>query len=308
MLSYDSFLVKPEICASFKNIFYSLLFDFMMKRFVLFFFIFLTINSLKAQYLESFEHAGEIGLSVGIGHYFGDLNPDIVFNRPKLSGAIHYTKQMNNYIGIKVSATYAFLAYADKYSSNIVQQTRNLSFNSDVWEFSLNGTFNFFKFHPGFEGYDYTPYVGLGLGVFSYDPYTYLKGEKYYLRAIGTEGQGSAEYPNKEPYKNYAFCIPLTIGFKYALNTKMNIFTELRYRFTNTDYLDDVSTNYTPDAFAAGSTGYLLNDRSYETGVTIGQKGRQRGNTLGSDAFATFHVGFSFNLEAYKCPNQSYGY
>jgi len=280
----------------------------MMTRFFYFLFIFLIANISKAQYLESFEHAGEIGFSIGAAHYFGDLNPDIVINRPKQSAAIHYTKQFNNYIGIKLSATYAFLAYSDKYSKNIVQQTRNLSFNSDVWEFSANGTFNFFKFHPGFEGYDYTPYVGLGLGVFAFDPYTYLAGEKYNLRELGTEGQGSQYYPTKQPYKNYAFCIPLTIGFKYALNTNLNIFSEFRYRFTNTDYLDDVSTTYAPKAFEPNSPGYKLSDRSYETGITIGKEGKQRGNTLGNDAFATFHIGISFNLEAYKCPDEKYRY
>lgn len=280
----------------------------MAKKFVLWMLLLTSTTVVKAQYLESFEHAGELGISAGVGHYFGDLNPNINFDRPKFSGAVHYTKQFNNYIGIKLSATYAFLAYSDKYSNNIVQKTRNLSFNTDVWEFSLNGTFNFFKFHPGFEGYNYTPYVGLGLGVFNYDPYAYLNNQKYYLREIGTEGQGSTAYPNKQPYKNYAFCIPLTLGFKYALNNKVNVFSEFRYRFAATDYLDDVSTTYAPNAFAVGSTGYLLNDRSYETGVTIGQNGRQRGNTLGNDAFATFHVGISFNFQNDKCPDDMYRY
>jgi len=177
-----------------------------------------------------------------------------------------------------------------------------------VWELSVNGTFNFFKFHPGFEGYDFTPYVGLGLGVFTYDPYAYLNGQKYMLRLLGTEGQGSAAYPDRTPYKNIAMCIPLTLGMKYALGRSTNIFTELRYRFTSTDYLDDVSTTYAPDAFTAGSPAFLLSDRSYETGSTIGIKGRQRGNTIGNDAFATLHIGISFNIQNDKCPDRSYSY
>lgn len=281
----------------------------MMKRFVLCVFLFVALKNVNAQYLESFEHAGEIGISAGVSNYFGDLNPDINSTRPKFSGALHYTKQMNNYVGIKVSATYAFLAFADKYSKNVFQQNRNLSFNTDVWEFSLNGTFNFFKFNPGFEGYNYTPYIGIGVGVFNYDPYAYLNGEKYMLRIVGTEGQGSEFYPNRQPYKNYAFCMPLTIGFKYALNNNFNIFTEFRYRFTSTDYLDDVSKTYVdPAVFAAGSPAALLSDRSYEVGSNIGIQGRQRGNTIANDSYATFHIGFSFNLEKYKCPDDMYRY
>jgi hypothetical protein len=279
-----------------------------IKRIVLLIIFFATTKLATAQYLESFEHTGEFGISAGVAHYFGDLNQDINFDKPKQSFAIHYTKQMNNYVGIKISATYAFLAYADKYSNNIIQQTRNLSFNTDVYEFSVNGTFNFFQFNPGFEGYNYTPYIGIGIGIFSYDPYTFYKGEKYYLRTIGTEGQGSDFYPTKTPYKNTATCIPLTLGFKYAFSPKMNVFAEFRYRFTNTDYLDDVSTTYAPKAFAANSIGAALSDRSSELGLAIGQEGRQRGNTLANDAFATFHLGVSFNFEAYRCPNQSYRY
>lgn len=280
----------------------------MIKRIFLIITFFISAKLATAQYLESFEHTGELGISAGYAHYFGDLNPDIRFNKPKFSGAIHYTKQFNNYVGIKISATYAFLAYADKYSPNIIQQTRNLSFNTDVYEFSVNGTFNFFQFNPGFEGYNYTPYIGIGLGVFSYDPYTFYKGQKYYLRTIGTEGQGSEDYPNRTEYKNTATCIPLTLGFKYALSRSMNIFTEFRYRFTNTDYLDDVSKTYAPKAFAANSIAAALSDRSAELGLAIGKEGRQRGNTLANDAFATFHIGLSFNFEAYRCPNQSYRY
>jgi hypothetical protein len=279
-----------------------------IRRFVLLIIFFVTTKFTQAQYLESFEHTGEFGISAGVAHYFGDLNPEINFSKPKISGALHYTKQFNNYVGLKVSATYAFLAYADKYSKNVIQQTRNLSFNTDVYEFSVNGTFNFFQFNPGFEGYNYTPYVGIGLGIFSFDPYTFYKDEKYYLRSLGTEGQGSEFYPTKTEYKNTATCIPLTLGFKYAFNRSMNVFAEFRYRFTNTDYLDDVSTTYAPKAFSTNSIGAALSDRSGELGLAIGKEGRQRGNTLANDGFATFHLGLSFNFEAYRCPNQSYRY
>lgn len=262
----------------------------------------------KSQVIESYVHQGEIGLSVGAAHYFGDLNPDINFSKPKISAAAHFTKQFNNYVGIKVSATYAQMGFSDIYSKNQVQKTRNLSFNSDVWELSINGTFNFFKFHPAFEEFRYTPYIGIGIGVFSYDPYAFLGGQKYFLRTIGTEGQGSNLYPNFKPYSNIAYCLPLTIGFKYSLSRNLNVFTEFRYRFTSTDYLDDVSGAYAPDAFppdpitGVPPVGFFLQDRSYEYGPSIGIKGRQRGNSSLKDAFATFHVGISFNLSSYKCP------
>lgn len=280
-----------------------------MRKLLLFCGLALTGCLGKAQMYDAFVHQGEFGVGIGLGHYFGDLNNTASINRPKFSAGVFYSKQFNNYISVRVSGDYAFLGYSDQYSSNPVQQRRNLSFNSNVWEISVNGYFNFFKFIPGFEEYSFTPYVGLGVGVFSYDPYTFLNGEKVYLRPLGTEGQGSALYPNLKPYGSVAMSIPLTVGIKKALNERMNVFAELSYRFTNTDYLDDVSGNYAPDAFSPvdangnPSTWYLLQDRSYETGTPIGVKGRQRGTSSQKDSYVTLHVGVSFNLQSYRCPS-----
>jgi hypothetical protein len=263
-----------------------------------------------AQMLEPYVHQGEVGVSVGLAHYFGDLNPNTALNRPKGAFGLFFRKQISNYIGVRVAGDYAQLGYSDRYSSNPTQVLRNLSFNTNVWELSLSGDFNFFEFHPGFEGYEFTPYVGLGLGVFSFDPYAYLNGEKYYLRTLGTEGQGSSLYPDRKPYNPIAISIPLTLGLKYALNARTNVFGELSYRITTTDYLDDVSSTYAPDAFSplpdgSPSPAFLLQDRSYETGTSIGIKGRQRGNSLQKDAFVTLKIGLSFNLSSYRCPNPS---
>jgi len=279
----------------------------MIKKAVIFFIIILSWTAPKAQLMESFVHTGEIGVGVGLGHYFGDLNPDARINSPKIAFGAFYRKQLSNYVGIRISGDYSFLGYSDIYSQNSVQRRRNLSFNTSIWELGLSGDFNFFRFQPGFQGYNYTPYIGLGIAVFSYDPYAYLNGQKYLLRALGTEGQGSSQYPNLNPYGSTAISIPFTLGFKYALSERVNFFTEIVYRFTNTDYLDDVSGLYAPDAFpplpdGSVSPAFLLQDRSYETGSSIGAKGRQRGNSLKKDSYATLKIGLSFNFQNYRCP------
>ncbi|MFM7357433.1 MAG: DUF6089 family protein [Sediminibacterium sp.] len=260
-----------------------------------------------AQPYSSFVHQGEVGIHVGAGHYFGDINSNAAINRPKLAAGFFFRKQLGGYISLRLSGEYLQLGYSDVYSKNSIQQIRNLSFNSEVWEGSLTGEFNFFNFRPGIEGYSFTPYLGLGIGAFSYDPYAYLGGQKFFLRPLGTEGQGSTQYPDLQFYNPIALCIPFTVGVKYAFDTRFNVFAEFTYRFTNTDYLDDVSGVYVPDAFPPLPDGtptpaFLLQDRSYESGVTIGTKGRQRGNSLQPDSYASFKVGISFNLETYRCP------
>ena len=252
---------------------------------------------------------GEIGLSIGGAHYFGDLNNQSAFNRPKPSVGLFFRKQFGGYVALRVSGHYASLGYSDQLSKVEVQQRRNLSFNTDIWEMSLQGDFNFFRFIPGDPLYPITPYITLGVGTFNYDPYAFLNGQKYFLRKLATEGQGTAAYPDRKPYSNQAFCFPLGMGVKYNLNKNINLAFELSYRFTNTDYLDDVSKTYAgsivfpPLPNGKESPGYLLQDRSYETGPRIGVAGKQRGFSEQKDQYLFAELAISISFSSYKCAN-----
>jgi Domain of unknown function (DUF6089) len=271
------------------------------------------IASLSSQaQMEAVVQEGEFGISAGAAHYFGDLNTRAQVNRPKMALGVFFRKNFGNYIALRVAGHYAQLGYSDIYNKdNEYQQRRNLSFNTNIWELTLQGDFNFFKYVPGDEFYRFTPYVTLGAGIFSYDPYTYLQGKKIFLRPLGTEGQGSQLYPDRKPYSSMAIVLPFGVGVKYSVNEKINLGFEIVHRFTNTDYLDDVSKTYAPDAFVpptlpdgSFSTPYLLQDRSYETGdgTRIGIKGRQRGFEKQKDQYVMAELTLSINLTSYRCP------
>jgi hypothetical protein len=274
-----------------------------------FFLALITCRSTEASAQYAVQQEGEFGIGLGGGHYFGDLNTRARLNRTKLAGSFFFRKNFGNYIAMRVGVSFAQLGYSDIYNShNQYMYRRNLSFNSKVWELSLQGDFNFFRFMPGEPEYSFTPYITLGAGVFSYDPYAYLNGEKIMLRPLGTEGQGSSLYPDRKQYSSMGISIPFGGGFKYALNERTNIGFELLHRFTNTDYLDDVSKTYVdPAVFPANpdgssSNGLLLSDRSYELGEPIGIPGRERGGSRQKDQFVTAMFTISFNLQSYKCP------
>lgn len=258
---------------------------------------------------ESIRQEGEIGFTLGAAHYFGDLNTRAALNRPKLAFGAFFRKQFGNYIGLRVAAHFAQLGYSDIYNThNEYQRRRNLSFNSNIFELALQGDFNFFKFVPGDPEHSFTPYITFGAGIFSYDPYAYLNGQKYFLRTLATEGQGTAAYPDRKPYNTMAVSIPFGVGIKYAINDRMNVGFEVAHRFTNTDYLDDVSKTFVgADKFpplpdGSPSIAQLLQDRSYETGDIIGIEGRQRGLPKQNDQFVFAELTFSFNLTSYRCP------
>jgi hypothetical protein len=257
-------------------------------------------------------HEGEFGVTVGAAHYFGDLNTKLGLNNPKPAVGIFFRKQFGNYIGVRAAARFAQLGYSDTYSKNAYQRTRNLSFNSNVYEFALQGDFNFMKYIPGDPLYFFTPYITLGVGIFSYDPYTYYRGTKVFLRPLGTEGQNGG-YMGRKPYGTTAFSIPFGVGIKYSINQKMNLSFEVTQHFTTTDYLDDVSTTYAPKDpyFTDGPNGYsiayLLQDRSYEidpNNPLSSVPGRQRGWSKQKDQFIVAEIGLSFNISSYRCPTQ----
>jgi Domain of unknown function (DUF6089) len=261
----------------------------------------------NAQY--EYVQQGEFGITAGAAHYFGDINTRAAINRPKPALGIFFRKQFNNYLGMRISAHYAQLGYSDIYSKNAYQQKRNLSFNTNLWELAVQGDFNFFKFVPGNPDYLFTPYVTLGVGLFSYDPYAMLDGKKVFLRPLGTEGQNKA-YLSRKPYNTMAVCLPIGAGIKYNINEKMNISFEISHRLTSTDYLDDVSTTYAGPALfddlpnGQPGTAKLLQDRSYEIDPSnlLGVQGRQRGWSKQKDQYIFAEIGISFNLSSYRCP------
>lgn len=261
---------------------------------------------------QSTVQEGEFGISLGVAHYFGDLNTNARINRPKPAAGIFFRKQFSNYIALRVAAHFAQVGYSDVYETkNEFQQRRNLSFNSNIWELTLQGDFNFFKFLQGDPYHRFTPYITLGAGIFSYDPYAYYYGQKTYLRPLGTEGQGYAQYPDRKPYGTMAFCVPFGLGVKYNLTDRVNLGFEIVHRFTNTDYLDDVSTSYVDPAIfpklpdGSASLAELMQDRSNETGELIGfvnGTARQRGYPKQKDQYIMAEVTISFNLTSYRCP------
>jgi hypothetical protein len=269
--------------------------------------LFISYSTFAQQ--QSTVQEGEIGITAGAAHYFGDLNPKLRLNRPKVAFGIFARKQFGDYVAVRISGNFAQLGYSDIYNSyNTFMHTRNLSFGTNIYEFVLQGDFNFFQFIPGDLYKRYTPYITFGIGTFNYDPYAYYQGQKVFLRQLGTEGQGSAAYPNRKPYSSMAVCFPIGVGYKYSLNSKVNIGFEVVYRFTTTDYIDDVSTTYAgATAFPALPNGQpslagILQDRSYVYGTPIGTVGKQRGYSNQKDSYVTAQLMVSVNLTSYKCP------
>ncbi|ANI89414.1 hypothetical protein A9P82_08965 [Arachidicoccus ginsenosidimutans] len=272
--------------------------------------IFSVCNLLQAQY-QSYQAKGELGIGVGSSTYFGDLNPSGKVTPIHYSAGAFYQKYFSNYIGVRLSANYIHLHASDADSKNIAYKTRNLNFSNNMLEMSLTGSFNFFNYAPGFSGHNFTPYVSLGIGTVYSNPYTFDdEGKKVYLRSLGTEGQKSTTSHDGKKYGPFAMVFPLSVGVRQALSQRINLFAEVGYRFTTTDYLDDASTTYAgASAFDAAnykgsptqaSIAKQLQDRSQNQ--SLGIKGWQRGNSAVKDSYLLMQIGISYNFSNCNCP------
>lgn len=279
----------------------------MKKYAILLFLLFILYHhSLLAQ-IETYVSKGEIGISFGASNYQGDLNPYGKMDYLSPTAHVFFQKYFNNYISAKASLGYVHLRYNDQSNKNPTYQRRNLQFNNHIAELSLNGVFHFMRYAPGYQGANFTPYLSLGAGAIFSNPYTTLEGKKYALRKLGTEGQYSTTPHNAKKYSSFAVVFPMALGVKQSINERLALFAEVGYRFTTSDYLDDVSSTYAgPEGFlpenykgSNAAAALQLQDRS---AGQIGIRGLQRGNSLVKDGYFTAQIGISYNLSTCNCP------
>jgi hypothetical protein len=268
--------------------------------------VFLLFLSTTAS-AQTYYAGKEYGVSAGATQYFGDLNDHYgaEYVRPYVGGFVRF--HLTPYIAIRTSLGYTHVGYDDKFNDNAYQKQRNLNFRSDVIEGIVQAEFNFFRFSTGEVGSRFTPYLTGGVGAFYYDPFAIYNGQRYGLRAIGTEGQNAGFAERR--YSNFSMCFPVGAGFKSWIRPGLNFGIEIADRLTLTDYLDDVSTTYVgadkfPSDPSAPNPAAILQDRSVELNPAnpIGRAGKQRGNSQTKDQYMVIQVNLSFQLKSYRCP------
>ena len=187
------------------------------------------------------QRVSEVGPFAGVSYYLGDLNLNkhFVYSRP--AGGIVHRYVLNSHYAIKNSFLYGTVYAYDSKSSNQSQVNRNLHFRSSIMDIATEIEFNFLPFdgpegervRAGSDKYYYTPYVFIGLSLFSFNPQAEYEGTWYDLQPLGTEGQGTIAYLDRQKYSLSQFSIPIGGGIKYDINKKDKSFTCSKWRVFN---------------------------------------------------------------------------
>jgi hypothetical protein len=240
-------------------------------------------------------HAG-VGTATYFGEItgsgdFGKLNPSAV-----LGAEYFFTKRISargQFAWFRTSGDDADAPANDEDS----RRTRNLSFASSNFEFSAIGVISLipkgfrFEDRPGINLHAFA-----GVGVMRFNPTTEYQGERYALQPIETEG---VHYSRVTPV------IPVGLGARIKINPFYNLLIEGGYRFTFTDYMDDVSVKRYPDPVTLKSDlARALSDRraEYAPPTTMGT----RGNPDTNDGYFLVNVSLQYYIpfEANKNPQK----
>lgn len=214
-----------------------------------------------------------IGISINAFNYYGDLAPtsgalssDLGKTRPAIG--VSFTHRFGPRYQLLGSFTYGGIKGSDHDAADqddkegVYRYNRNMSFRNRIKELSAVGQVDLFENQSTYiSRVKWTPYVYAGVAVFHHNPQaqapefdaagnpTGKKGEWVNLQPLGTEGQNADLLDTDvnhglKPYKLIQFAIPFGLGVRFRVNEVIDVALEYGFRYTFTDYLDDVSGNY----------------------------------------------------------------
>lgn len=214
-----------------------------------------------------------IGFSINALNYYGDIAPrpqtvstDISFTRPGFG--LNFVHRFGPRYSLQGQFMYGILRGSDASSASPTDENaqyrfkRNLSFRNQIKELSVVAVFDLFENEATYiSRVKWTPYAYLGVAGFINDPQAQAPatdlngaplaeaGKWVKLRALGTEGQYSTLDPTDvnfgiKPYKAVQIAVPFGAGVRFRINEVMDLWADIGFRYTFTDYIDDVSQNY----------------------------------------------------------------
>ena len=204
---------------------------------------------------------------------------DIDLAKTSFTGNFSYIYNLASKLTFRLNAAISQISGDDAETQEYYRNNRRLNFSTFLGEIALMSEFIIINERTGNRYNLKTPagkYLGvkspLGIGLYvfggiggvyfnptGFDRYIDANGEirpddgsmiagaRYKLRELNTEGNGfpgDTLFLPGQTYGPVAMCIPMGIGIKKAFSGNGGIKLEFGFRFTNTDYLDDVSRTY----------------------------------------------------------------
>jgi len=214
-----------------------------------------------------FAQRWHVNLYGGMSNYSGDLQSKAFTldqSYAAFGGGVQY--DITRYFSVSSNISLMKVGASDKFNKPDLQ-ARNLSFQTQIFEWNVIGEYNFIDLTKR----RFTPYVMAGLAVYHFNPYAYdTAGNKIYLQPLSTEGEGLPQYPDEKPYSLTQLAIPMGAGVKLRISDNVVIAYEVGFRKLFTDYLDDVSNKYVDRTILLNAKGPTAVEMAYRGGEVKG--------------------------------------
>ena len=264
----------------------------------------------------------DFGPYLGGSNYMGEFTDGYMplWNKTKFAGGLICRYNYGPYLTFKGTAIYGKIEGSDKnFASDAYRGRRNLSFKSDIVEFSVQGEWNIRGYEQTKASYGWSPYLFAGVSVFRFNPKAQFNYQSYMMDAslqaqdgdwielqpLGTEGQETTKFNDKRRYSLTQLSVPVGLGAKWQLDDYWAFGFEFGVRKTFTDYLDDVSSIYVDNIIVGGASGPMavaLKDRSMEVGQTPFENGDVRGNAATKDWYVIGGLTLTYRIHGGRQP------
>ena len=193
--------------------------------------------SSQSFYRYRFEEPWSISAGIGPTQYFGELYSFWKYSegiQPDWNANFAVNYIFGTHLKARLEGTYYKMSGSDPPSDPRAYRTpRNLHFKASNIEVAALIEY---YWHPvkvnNITRHLWNPYIFAGVGMSTNNPQAELNGTWVDLRPLQLENN---------PYEENVVVFPMGLGFKYKLNVYMDLKFEGNYRFTLTDYMDDIS-------------------------------------------------------------------
>lgn len=257
------------------------------------------------------QYAWDVGVNAGFANYLGEIGGgaglardwifDMQLDQTRWNPGVFVRYRADYNLAFTLGLEYARLQGADSLTENPNRFTRNLSFRNDIVELALTGEYYFFNQpdvgRTGRYLLDFKAYFFAGVGLFYNNPKARLNGSWYALQPLNTEGLN-------KPYSKIQPAIPVGFGFFYTFSRVHRFGMKVGWRYTFTDYIDDVSTFYPDPTVLQSPEAQALSNRTPEVAshplaaelAPVYVKGQVRGNPEANDSYLMLSVNYSYVL------------
>jgi hypothetical protein len=306
-------------------------------------FLLATAHSAKAQPLRDYiEPKGwSLGITVGGSDLWGDVGTKSPIDHyanlnygdyANVMGGLYTRYTFHPAFVVRMGINYGTVSAGDAmnsdgakkasdYSADAVQRyARNLDVKTTIWEGNLWFEINPLRFNPGSKMAlrRWQPYFLTGITAFHFRPKgkyvsktsSAASGQWIDLYDLHLEGDGFAEPGMPKKYSLWQMAIPLGIGSKWDLSSKIAIGIEYIYRYTFTDYLDGVSQKYIDpalyDKYLSPQQAQIakdMADKSWVLDPTVKHNpGEMRGSNHGPDGYSTLSITLFYKFKSRAIP------